>query len=262
MPAASDVQLKTISMFRSSLALAASMRQFHLLPDPHSNTALPTLGRLVQAYTIQHYTKFEDEAQAVVYTVQHVLDRMRRIVRAYGEWQTFDGSAYFDLNHEQIDLLVHIEERIGTVHCTFFIDPLLPSFQIAQNTFQQTFINSYWLRHHNAELSEHFFYDVQPTMVSQWLRLQRVIAQARLLLASDINFLAMNAADEERWRQQSAWEVASATGVDGRLTPSLRQISTLTVSHEFPLPTYRQPGRRRRLWHNRERKRFANKRRR
>ena len=99
-------------------------------------------------------------------------------------------------------------------------------------------------------------------MVEHWLRLQRALLMIRSQLMDDISFLAMNGAEEERWRYQQAWTSVPPPGLDDRLTPQLQRIPTLTLSHEFPLPAYRQPGRRQRMWYARERKRYLKKRKR
>ena len=244
---------------RSFPALAARIRT---LQSAEANSATPPLHieRLVQAYTILSYPQVEDKAKATVHVVQHILERMRRLASAYYEWQTFEPAAYFDLTNAQCALLLNIEERVSTVLFTFTVEPLLPSFRNTADYFRHSFFPGYQQRHSSAEMAEDFFSVVQPAFVERWLRLQRLLVQVRSQLAVDINFLAMNAAEEERWRYREAWNGAVSPGLDARLTPPLRMIPSLTLSHEFPLPAYRQPGRKRRLWMNRERRRVFGRR--
>lgn len=238
---------------RSLPALAAQLRIADQSPE---KDRFVQLDKLVQVYTIHNYDQPQEEANAATHVVHHILDRMRRLASAYTEWQQFDSSAYFDLSRNNCAQIIDIEERVSTVNCTFYVDPLLPSFRTLSTDFSQLFLPSYQRRHHNSELSEHFFEEIQPAFVDRWLWLQHVLVQIRSQLAMDINFLAMNDAESERWHQREMWEKAAAPGLDERLTPPLRLIPTLTLSHEFPLPAYRQAGRKRRLWLNRERRRI------
>ena len=243
-------------------ALAAQLRRVQLWQvNPVTNLA-SELDRLVQAYTIRPYEQVKSEADAAVHVVHHVLDRLHRLGAAFGEWSTFDASAYFDLTETQLNRLLRFEERVTTVHFVFFVDPLLPSFQSALNYFQQQFAPVYQIRLNDIELAEHFQHNLQPVMVEHWLRLQRTLLLTRSRLTDDLSFLAMNGAEEERWRYRQAWTSAPSSGVDERLAPPLRQIPTLTLSHEFPLAAYRQPGRKRRMWFARERNRYRKQRRR
>ena len=73
-------------------------------------------------------------------------------------------------------------------------------------------------------------------------------------------YLALNGAAEERWRRQAAWQRPAAPGVAAHLLPALATIPTLTLITDFPLPAWRQPGRRRRLYANRERRSQARRR--
>ncbi|MFN8440926.1 MAG: hypothetical protein U0175_09160 [Caldilineaceae bacterium] len=246
----------TISSFP---ALAAQLRQVQLWSN---SPRTEEVERLVQAYTIHPYEQAKSEAEAALHVVRHILERLRRLGTAFGEWSTFDASAYFDLTHAQQARYLFFEERVSTVHFIFFVDLLLPSFQNTLNFFQQQFAPGYQRRLQDVEMAEHFQHQLQPNMVEQWLRLQRIMVLMRSELTDDISFLAMNGAEEERWRYRQAWTLPPPSGLDERLTPPLQRIPTLTLSHEFPLPAYRQPGRRRRMWYARERNRYLKKRRR
>ena len=93
----------------------------------------------------------------------------------------------------------------------------------------------------------------QPQMIEHWQKLDAVIRATRVLLDNEISFWAANGSSDERARWRWAWANDPAPGVDGGLLPPLAQISTLTLAVDFPLPAYRQPGRRRRLIERRER---------
>src|SRR5690606_35378580 len=136
----------------------------------------------------------------------------------------------------------------------FYADALLPSFQMAEAFWQENF------RPDDLDLRTHlrqgdqplvpvmaFAESSQPQMAEQWQRLQGVIRATRALLDDEIGFWAANGAGDERARWRWAWANDPAPGVDAGLLPSLAQTPTLTLAVDFPLPTYRQPGRRRRL---------------
>jgi hypothetical protein len=90
-------------------------------------------------------------------------------------------------------------------------------------------------------------------MSNYWQHLVAVIRQAREYLAQDAGFLATNSAGEERSRWRLAWQTATPPGLLPVLAPALAETPTLTLSVEFPLPAYRQPGRLQRLRRARQR---------
>ncbi len=73
--------------------------------------------------------------------------------------------------------------------------------------------------------------------------------ETRRLLSGDVDYLAANAAEEERWR----WRVDPAQQVNYSVTvfTAISPIPTLALTIDFPLPTWKQPGRKRRLMRNR-----------
>jgi hypothetical protein len=73
------------------------------------------------------------------------------------------------------------------------------------------------------------------------------------VLDNEIGFWATNGSSEEQARWRWAWSTDPAPGIHPHLLPALAQTPTLTLAVDFPLPTYRQPGRRRRLIERRER---------
>jgi hypothetical protein len=93
----------------------------------------------------------------------------------------------------------------------------------------------------------------QPQMLEHWQRLVATIRATRALLDNEIGFLAANGSSDERARWRWAWAVEPGPGLHAELLPALAQTPTLTLATDFPLPTYRQPGRRRRLAERHER---------
>src|SRR5690606_7991024 len=93
----------------------------------------------------------------------------------------------------------------------------------------------------------------QPQMLEHWRRLVAVVHATRGLLTNEIGFWATNGSSDERARWRWAWTVDPAPGVHEGLLPALAQTPTLTLAVDFPLPPYRQPGRRRRLAERQER---------
>lgn len=234
-------------------ALAAWMRQIDRCSLPVSSTQIFSTRSLSSTYTVQNHTAAR-EAQTAVTTVAQTADRLRRLAKAYGEWSEFDVPAYFNLWPEHAPHLVHIEERVSTVNVTFFADMLLPSFQRAEQYWVQEFFPAYQAAHsfqgRTADCSSftaHFLEYEQPKMCAYWGKLVSVALEARRALWNDIGFLAGAAAGEEEARWRWAWRCPPPPGLDDRLLPSLRQLPTLTLGIEFPLPAYRQPGRTRRL---------------
>ena len=244
----------------SAPALAATIRHTHRrmeLPSPMRS--LVQQDPVVQMYHVSSGT-VENEAQSAAQMLMAVADRLRRLRSAYGAWHHFDASAYFDLSMLQTNRLLQISERVTTVHILFCIDALLPSFQTAEAFWQEDF------RPHYLDLRNHLrqgdlplapvmsFTDrSQPQMIEHWQRLDRVIRATRALLDNEIGFWAANGSGDERARWRWAWSAAPAPGISAQLLPPLAKTTTLTLSVDFPLPTYRQPGRRRRLAERRER---------
>jgi hypothetical protein len=228
---------------------------YHIAPG--SAVVNPALGRLAEAtipQSVQH------EAQSAASTLMAIAERLRRLRSAYGAWRHFDASAYFDLTVPQSERLIQINERVTMVHVLFFADALLPSFQVAEAFWQEDF------RPHYLELRSHLrngnrplepvmaFADrSQPQMLDHWRRLVATIRATRALLNNEIGFWAANGSSEERARWRWAWVADPAPGIDAELLPALPQTPTLTLAVDFPLPTYRQPGRRRRLAERHER---------
>ena len=212
---------------------------------------------VVQMYQVSPGTaeySVQQEAQSAAYMLIAVAERLRRLRSAYGAWRHFDAPAYFDLTVPQTERLVQISERVTMVHLLFYADALLPSFQRAEAFWQASF------RPHYLELRNHlrsgekplepvlaFAERSQPQMIEHWQRLVAVIRATRTLLDNEIGFWASNGGSDERARWRWAWAVDAAPGIDALLLPPLAQTPTLTLATDFPLPIYRQPGRRRRL---------------
>ena len=238
---------------RSVPALAAGLRQIDRCALPASYTSIFRKRALPPAYFVQNHVP-DKEAQTAVTTISQVADRLRRMAKAYGEWNEFDIPAFFDLWPEHAPRLVEVEERVSTVNVTFFADLLLPSFHRAEQYWANEFFPAYQTAQPPAMRGEacssftvHFFDYEQPKMRAYWDKLLAVIGSARLALWNDIGFLAATAGGEEKTHWQWAWRTQAPRGLDRRLLPPLRQLPTLTLGVEFPLPANRQPGRVRRL---------------
>jgi hypothetical protein len=148
---------------------------------------------------------------------------------------------------------VTIVERVTTVHVTVFADLLLPSFQRAV-TALDAYAAAHARLHEGVEEAERFFDHVQPAMLDAWAAAVAVARAARNQLAGDVGYLGLNGAAEERWRWSAAWQQPAAPGVAACLLPAPAAVPTLTLITDFPLPAWRQPGRRRRLSANRARR--------
>lgn len=219
-------------------ALAATLRTLGGAVNPLPTPAVLEPHLLTPMYRVQH-GDIEQEANSAARLVSDLAERLRRLASAYGEWEEFEVEPYFDLYGEQTALLVHISERVSTVHVTFFADAVLPSFHIAvdylaQNLAPARFLNGGYVA-------------AQATMSEHWQHLVAVVQRTREHLAHDAGFLAANGAGEERSRWRSAWQSSAPEGLLPSLAPALAETPTLTLSIEFPLPAYRQPGRLRRL---------------
>lgn len=238
-------------------ALAAALRTMghtQFTAEPLGSTLL----ELVPMYRIGA-ADVDTESEAASRVIGEIVERMRRLTDAYGEWQHFDISAYFDLTKSQTARLVRISERVSTVHVIFYTDLLLPTFQQTVHFWARHFVPAYQQMPQRATDYQDFFTVVQPAMIEHWQRLFTVITQTRRLLLEDVSFLAASGVQEERMRWRHWWDSAPVPGLDTRLLPEWGQIPTLTLSLDFPLPSHRQPHRLRRLRQNRERRRAARK---
>jgi hypothetical protein len=229
----------------SAPALAATLRTLGTAADP-----LPLLPALEPHLLTPMYRvaggEVEQEAASAAHLVSDLAERMRRLAAAYGEWQQFEVEPYFDLYGEQAELLVRVAERVSTVHVTFFVDPLLPSFAAA--------VDYLALHLAPARFRNGAYAAAQAEMAQRWLRLAQVIEAARRHLAHDVGYLAGNGAGEERSRWRTAWQTPAPEGLLRALAPPLAETPTLTLSIEFPLPASRQRGRIRRLRRARQRR--------
>jgi hypothetical protein len=202
----------------------------------------------------------EHEARSAATMLVAVAERLRRLRAAYGAWRHFDACAYFDLTVPQAERLLQISERVTMVHVVFFADALLPSFQNAEAFWQESFRPDYLELRNHLRKGERplepvmWFADrSQPQMLEYWRRLVATVRATRSLLDNEISFWAANGSSDERARWRWAWAVEPAAGIHVDLLPTRAQTPTLTLAVDFPLPTYRQPGRRRRLAERRER---------
>ncbi len=241
--------LQQTTTIASVPALAAAIRTLNVQP-PLMASAFHAADPLVQMYQI---SPGAGEAEAAAYVVSGIGERLRRLGDAYGEWDAFDAPAYFDLSVTQTAQLLRVSERVSTVHITFFADLLLPAFQQTVAAWMHEFQPVYQRLTEEPVLAADFFQRIQPTLVSRWQHLNRVVTSARTILAADIGFLATNSAQEERERWRRWWQTAPAGRIDVALLPPLSTVPTLTLSFTLPLPAYRQPNRLRRLRRHRER---------
>ncbi len=180
----------------------------------------------------------EAEAQAAAQLVTEVAERLRRLKRAYGEWHTFEPGPYFDLTPAQVALLTRVTERVATVHVLFYVDALLPAFQAVQ-----LYAARFPAHHGSTEQSDM----VYTTLASHWRRMLEVVTATQQRLRHDIGFLALSAAAEERERWTPAQRLTGAASDAPWCVQRRSDLPSLTLSIDFPLPAYRQPGRKRRL---------------
>ncbi len=228
----------------SAPALAAALRVVDRLPEFLAASPLLNLHDVVPMYCIEADT-LESEVEAAVQLVSNLVERLRRLPAAYGEWQVFEPGPYFDLTEGQVAHLLTIDERVSTVRVTFFADALLPAFQqLAVDLLVNLAPN--W-----PEVC--YQPDVQRAAALGWQRLASVLTAARQRLRDDIGFLASNDAAEERLRWSWLWKAPTALGLLPDLSADLDTIPTLTLTVDFPLPAFRQPGRLRRLRRHRAR---------
>lgn len=234
-------------------AFAAALRTMTQAPFVFS-PLWRTPGELVPMYRIGESNGI-GEVDAAARVLGEVVERMRRLNDAYGEWQHFDVPAYFDLTENQAASLIRIRERVSTVHVIFYADLLLPSFQRLLTYWAQTFVPTYQQMDEDVATYRAFLTTVQPLMSEYWQQTLTVIGKTRQILLADVSYLAINGGQEERAQWRHWWEQPPAPRLDPRLTPALGQLPTLTLSLDFPLPAHRQPHRLRRLRRNRERRR-------
>ena len=146
------------------------------------------------------------EATAAARVVGEVAARLQRLRLAYGAWEQFEPEPYFDLMPTHAAQLVHVVERVSTVHVTFFVDAMLPSFQ-AVVTCLVTPPPAWYLGRILAAAS------TCRTMAS----FVHCVDQARLLLADNITYFATNGAAEERQRWEPWRQLPPQTGLAARL---------------------------------------------
>jgi hypothetical protein len=225
--------------------------------EPAHFVALPTRfragDRLVPMYQVPDRADGE-EAVAAAHVVSAISERLRRLATAYAEWDTFDAPAYFDLSEAHSADMVRLVERVSTVHVVFFADLLLPSFQRAAAFWADSFAPAFAQMRSEPQTAAHLYHCLQPEMVKHWQQLLNVIHLSRTVLAEDVGFLSANGANEERSHWRTSWNVPARPGLDASLTPLLAEVPTLTLTFDFALPAYRQPGRLRRLHTARERR--------
>jgi hypothetical protein len=241
-------------------ALAAALRttgQEQLKPAPSRPF---TARELVPMYRIGGRTASR-EIQDAVHVIEQLTDRLHRLADAYGEWQEFDAGAYFDLSPHQVQGLIHLTERVATVHITISADLLLPSFRRAATYWAAQYSAAYaalfvpaYVSGNAPAYDDDFLLDTQPDMQALWQRTRQVITATRSALKNDAAFLSTDAISEEQARWRSYWTEKAGRGIDPALLPPVHEVPTLTLSHEFPLPPSRQSGRVRRLRRHRDRR--------
>jgi hypothetical protein len=262
----SDQVINEHSVITSAPALAAALRETdHIEAATWIGDLFPA-DALVPMYQVNNGS-IDEEAAAAAHVVSETAERLRRLADAYAEWSTFDASAYFDLSERQAAQLVRVHERISTVYVTFQADLLLPSFRKAESFWVGRFCPIYHAAYlcsaqhpglrgeEEPDAEIQFLSEIQPEMIARWRHLLQVLQHARTTLMNDIGFLSANGSQDERARWQYAWEQRPARCLAAALRPALSQVPTLSLAYEFPLPAYRQSGRRRRLQQHRERQR-------
>jgi len=237
-----------------ALALALSAPALSPFATTAAASSLDALRLLVPAWRVAPkgalLASVADEAQAAAHVVRHALDRMHRLRAAYGEWADFDAGAYFDLSAHQTALLVEGAERLTAVHITLHADLLLPRVRQALQTWCQTAT----LLDPQPPCADEERLNAMAQMAADWKAAVAVVVATRRLLAGEIGYLSANAANEERRR----WLEGQHTGSDSPERAEIRlpgwfpgllagAVPTLTLAADFPLPAWRQPGRRRRL---------------
>ncbi len=222
----------------SAPALAAALQRWRLSqPFPPWDEALAPRA-LAPMYRLSAGS-VADEVKSASQLVGDVAERLRRLTRAYGEWRIFEAGPYFDLTPAQVALLTRIVERAATVHVVFYVDALLPTFQ-SLHAYAAAMPTAAMLSTEHAGM-------IYATLAGHWQRMLEVIDGVRSSLRHDINFLAFNGAreEQERWArlQPGAARHSDAPWSSIRVAAC----PTLTLAVDFPIPAFRQPGRKRRL---------------
>ncbi|MCB0045719.1 MAG: hypothetical protein KDD92_09830 [Caldilineaceae bacterium] len=243
--------------------LAAAMRSADamrsgrfLLPDLEvlRNSALTPM------YRVRGETP-EAEAAAAAGAMGELIERIRRLSQAYGEWRRFDAGAYFDLTAEQTANLLYLRERVNTVHLRFAADLLLPSLRTALDFWAAEYAPARMALaaaiHAGAPdrlPAQHRRDAIASHMGVLWQRTEAAVILTRELLADDIGYMSMRGAEDERarWRAYNAEEVSAPAE---EFSPGSAAVPSLTLIFDFPLPAARQSGRLRRLRRNRTRRR-------
>ncbi len=244
----------TQTLAPSSLpALAAVMRMYACTAHMELLQTLFKHDPPVPMYEVANGS-IQEEASSALHVLEDIGDRLRRLHRAYGEWVNFDASAYFDLTHAQTNRLVHVSERVSTVHVTFYADLLLPSFHKAEQCWYDEYCPAYLRMLYElqngadpAQAVGVFTGVIQPAMTELWHSLQRVVEETNAAIVCYSDYLVAYLNRDESMRWQHIWRQKPARAIDSALLPELRSLNTLTLSTEFPLPASRQPGRIRRL---------------
>lgn len=234
----------------SAPALAAALQSWRLyepFPPWHEALAphaLPPMYRLPAG-------SVADEVQSATRLVGEVAERLRRLKRAYGEWRVFEPGPYFDLTPMQVALLTRVVERAATVHVIFFVDALLPTFQTVHRyayTAHRYTAHRYATQQIAVETSgaEHDE-TIYTTLAGHWQHMLEVINGVRAELRRDIGFLAFSGAVEEQARWERVLPGSSRNPATPWASTPASALPTLTLSVDFPMPAFRQPGRKRRL---------------
>ena len=180
-----------------------------------------------------------DEIRSASQLVGDVAERLRRLTRAYGEWRVFEAGPYFDLTPAQVRLLTRIVERAATVHVAFYVDAVLPAFRAA-HIYAATQTTTATVSTEHAEM-------IYATLAGHWQRMLEVIDGVRSNLQHDISFLAYSGGREEQERWARIRPTSSHRSDAPWFSTSNGACPTRTLTVDFPLPAFRQPGRKRRL---------------
>jgi hypothetical protein len=218
-------------------ALAAALRAWQTGAQVISNATALQPRTLAPMYRLTTGS-VEAEAHAAAQLVTEVAERLRRLKRAYGEWRTFEPGPYFDLTPAQVALLTRVTERVATVHVLFYVDALLPAFQSVQ-----LYAARFPVHRGSTEQSDM----VYTTLASHWRRMLEVVTAVQQRLRHDIDFLALSAAAEEQERWAPAQRLTGTISDPPWCVQRRGDLPSLTLSIDFPLPAYRQPGRKQRL---------------
>ncbi|MFM7174489.1 MAG: hypothetical protein ACKO4U_15800 [Caldilinea sp.] len=219
----------SFSPILSVAALAAALRRWRP-GDPFAEASPVLSGRSLAPFYRLRPGSVEEEGRAAAQLAGDVAERLRRLRQAYGEWQQFEPGPYFDLTEEQAALLTRVVERASTVHVVVYLDALLPAFQAVQGCAGQN----------SPQMTPCW----QDALTRSWSRLLEVLGTAQRALRQDITLLAYSAADEELAR----WQRAGGERPAGPWAPlAVKELPSLTLSVDLPLPVFLQSGRRRRL---------------